>query len=352
MGERTDRRASTASEAVRGFDGQLFRLVGALVSVDLLVIGIGIAVEANPLAILLAHVLLLAACAWCFAPAPACDRTLWTVSLVLLLIAGPLGGLSVILLALVERCGAPEANVLAAWYDWLSGGERSDATLRMHEGILTGREFQPTLREPRNFADVIEKGTLPEKQALLGHIGLRYHGDFFPLLSSALRSPRSAVRAQAAAIFVKLKEDFRRRLHADRHSSRAVRRNKDVPAMLACARSIVDCAESGFLDPAEVCEALANAKALCLDAAELGSSSTEQAMILCRIIAASDEDDGWLDRFVQSAPVSCSQTRRLAARCLVAAGRHADLHRMLFAVADGDDLPGRTAGGAPFLIGG
>ena len=33
-------------------------------------------------------------------------------------------------------------------------------------------------------------------------------------------------------------------------------------------------------------------------------------MILCRIIAASDEDDGWLDRFVQSAPVSCSQTRR------------------------------------------
>ena len=352
MGERTDRRASTASEAVKGFDGQLFRLVGALVSVDLLVIGIGIAVEANPLAILLAHVLLLAACAWCFAPAPARDRTLWTVSLVLLLIAGPLGGLSVILLALVERCGAPEANVLAAWYDWLSGGERSDATLRMHEGILTGREFQPTLREPRNFADVIEKGTLPEKQALLGHIGLRYHGDFFPLLCSALRSPQSAVRAQAAAIFVKLKEDFRRRLHADRHSSRAVRRSKDVPAMLTCARSIVDCAESGFLDPAEVREALANAKALCLDAAEPGGSSTEQAMILCRIIAASDEDDGWLDRFVQSAPVSCSQTRRLAARCLVAAGRHADLHRMLFTVADGDDLPGRTAGGAPFLIGG
>ncbi len=57
-------------------------------------------------------------------------------------------------------------------------------------------------------------------------------------------------------------------------------------------------------------------------------------MILCRIIAATGEDDGLLDRLLAGAPNAGLQMRQLLARCLVATGRHADLHRLLFAGED------------------
>jgi hypothetical protein len=250
------------------------------------------------------------------------------------LIAGPLGGAGIILLGLATRFGAPERDVLEAWYDWLSGEERPDPARRLYEAILTGRELKPPAQGPRRFASVLEHGTLAEKQALLGHIGLNYHHDYFPLLCAALRSAQSPVRAQAAAVFVRLKEQFRRRLHDDRHRSLEARRFGDAPAMLACARSMLACAESGFLRHSEVREALAEAKALSLICASSDAADAEPEMILCRIIAATGEDDGLLDRLLAAAPNAGLQMRQLLARCLVATGRHADLHRLLFAGED------------------
>jgi hypothetical protein len=345
MGEHTNQSTSKTRSAVEGFDGRLARFLVGLISADVLVIGIGIAVEANTLVVLLAHVLLLATCPWCFTFPRSRDQTPFTLSLMLVLVAGPLGGLGISLIALAERRGVPGQHLLQAWYDWLSGEEQADPTARIHDAILAGREFKPSLGGLRNFANVIENGSLAEKQALLGLIGLRYHRDYFAVLSSALRSPQSAVRAQAAAIFVKLKEQFTHRLGADRHSSRAMHPSKDVRAMFACAASILDCAESGFLDPVDVREALAEAKALCLHAASFSNASREETMILCRIIARTGEDDGLLDRLGQCALTSCAEVKKRLALCLVAAGRHVDLHRLLFARVDAG--PERTSLPAP-----
>jgi len=308
--------------------------VAGLVAVDLLLICAGAVAEIDPLVVLVAHAGLIAGCAWWLRPTRAHDCTLWTFSLILVLIAGPLGGAGIILLGLATRFGAPERDVLEAWYDWLSGEERPDPARRLYEAILTGRELKPPAQGPRRFASVLEHGTLAEKQALLGHIGLNYHHDYFPLLCAALRSAQSPVRAQAAAVFVRLKEQFRRRLHDDRHRSLEARRFGDAPAMLACARSMLACAESGFLRHSEVREALAEAKALSLICASSDAADAEPEMILCRIIAATGEDDGLLDRLLAGAPNGGLQMRQLLARCLVATGRHADLHRLLFAGED------------------
>jgi hypothetical protein len=318
----------------KGVNGRVARPVAGLVAVDLLLICAGAAAEISPLVIVVAHSGLIAGCAWWFRPARAHDCTLWTFSLMLVLIAGPLGGAGIILLSLAIRFSAPQRDVLEAWYDWLSGEERPDPTRRLYEAILTGRELKPPAQGPRSFASVLEHGALGEEQALLGHIGLKYHHDYFPLLCSALRSTQSPVRAQAAAVFVKLKEQFRRRLHDDRHRSREARRSGDAPAMLACARSMLACAESGFLDRSEVREALAEAKALSLTCASSDAADGEPEMILCRVIAATGEDDGLLDRLLAAAPNTSPQMRQLLARCLVATRRHADLHRLLFAGKD------------------
>ena len=334
MTEQSDNGGGRCGQRPKGIGGRLARLVTGLVVVDLLLICAGAAAEIDPLVVLVAHAGLIAGCAWWLRPAREHDCTLWTFSLLLVLIAGPLGGAGIILLGLAIRLGAPERDVLEAWYDWLSGEERPDAAQRLYEAILTGRELKPSAHGPRGFASVLEQGTLAEKQALLGHIGLKYHHDYFTLLCAALRSAQSPVRAQAAAIFVRLKEQFRRRLHDDCHRSREARRFGDAPAMVACARSMLSCAESGFLNRSEVREALAEAKALSLICASADAADAESEMVLCRIIAATGEDDGLLDRLLAEAPNAGLQMQQLLARCLVATGRHADLHRLLFASAD------------------
>src|SRR5215467_10632917 len=334
MTERSGNAGGRCRQGPKGIDGRLARLVAGLVVVDLLLICAGAAAEIDPLVVLVAHAGLIAGCAWWLRPAREHDCTLWTFSLMLVLIAGPLGGAGIVLLGLAIRLGAPERDVLEAWYDWLSGEEHPDAAQRLYEAILTGRELKPSAHGPWSFASVLEQGTLAEKQVLLGHIGLKYHHDYFPLLCAALRSAQSPVRAQAGAIFVRLKEQFRRRLHDDRHRSREARRFGDAPAMLACARSMLACAESGFLNGSEVREALAEAKALSLICASTDAADAESEMILCRIIAATGEDDGLLDRLLAAAPNAGLKMQQLLARCLVATGRHADLHRMLLAGED------------------
>jgi len=334
MTERSGNAGGRCRQCPNGIDGRLARLVVSLVAVDVLLICAGAAADIDPLVVLIAHVGLIAGCGWLLRPARAQDCTLWTYSLMLVLIAGPLGGVGIILLGLAVRFAAPERDVLEAWYDWLSGEEHPDPARRLYDAILAGRELKPSAQGPRSFASVLEYGTLAEKQALLGHIGLKYHHDYFPLLCAALRSAQSPVRAQAAAVFVRLKEQFRRRLHDDRHRGREARKFGDAPAMLACAGSMLACAESGFLGRSEVREALAEAKALSLICASSDPADAEPEMILCRIIAATGEDDGLLDRLLAAGPTAGLQMRQLLARCLVATGRHADLHRLLFAGED------------------
>src|SRR5262245_26412113 len=318
-----------ASQAANAFDARLGWRATGLVAADLLLICTGAAAPVDPFALLFAHVALVSTCAALLAPGQRCDRTPWTLSVLLVLVAGPLGGAAILLLGLSARRGLTDVDVVEAWYDWLSGDERPDPTRSLYEAILAGRAFRPASQGRRSFADIVAHGSLAEKQALLGHIGLKYHQDYSPLIAMALRSPQSPVRAQAAAVFVKLREQVRQRLHAGREGGRAARNRGDVPVVLACAQSILDCAESGFLDASEVREALAEAKALATGVASSPTTAGEQATVLSRIVAAGVEDDGLLELLV-SAPPAGAHMRRLLANCLVAKGRHMELHKLLF----------------------
>jgi hypothetical protein len=141
MAGQMENRTSAPRQAAKGFDGRLVRLAAGLTAADLLLICAGAATKTSPLIVLLAHVAHLAAYAGYFPPAGSADRTPWTFSLMLILIAGPLGALGIALLGLAESRKGPRQDVLEAWYDRLSGEGETDPALRLHEDFVTGGGF-------------------------------------------------------------------------------------------------------------------------------------------------------------------------------------------------------------------
>src|SRR5262249_57255675 len=100
MTEQSGNGGGRCRQCPNGIDGRPARLVVSLVAVDALLICAGAAADIDPLVVLIAHVGLIAGCGWLLRPARAHDCTLLTYGLMLGLIAGPLGGVGLLLLCL------------------------------------------------------------------------------------------------------------------------------------------------------------------------------------------------------------------------------------------------------------
>ena len=312
-----------------GIDARVLLLLGAVAGGDLLLLAAGLLFEINAWLLLPAHLALVANAGWQLLSREMPDYTLSAIGLLLVLVGGPLGGLGLLVITATERRGRLAEDVLNEWYAWLSGVQRPDSTLLLHDAIQAGREFKPVLGGGRRFADIMRDGTLAEKQTLLGHIGLKFHRDYLPLLEMALRSPQAAVRAQAAAVFVKLKEQFRRRLHDALARANRLRPGDDVVGMLTCAAALLECAASGFLEQGDAQEALGKATTLCKFAEAGGALAGETEALSCRIVAAGGSDDALLDHLMARLHELPAGVAAELARSLVATGRHVDLHKLL-----------------------
>jgi hypothetical protein len=216
---------------------------------------------------------------------------------------------------------------LNEWYRQISGGSTPDSAYLVHEAIVTGRAVRPDLGGLRNFLEVIKHGTLSEKQALLGLVGLKYHADYFPVLILALRSPEASVRAQAAAVFVKLKEQFNRRLEQSLAGPSSCAQLTGPAVHLARAEAILACTDSGFIDAAKAREARSVAKALC--EAEISEGSSIAELLFCRLLAANDEHAELVGRLACRARTLPSDLKSLLAESLIILGRHLELHDLL-----------------------
>lgn len=204
-----------------------------------------------------------------------------TVCAVVLSFAGPLAAISWwVATTVAASSSAPKR---AEWYDVIAlDRDTDDDASQLHEAITAGRIAGAHRRGERSFPDVLAHGTLAEKQALLGLIGLRYHPRYHPLLQAALRSPEPSVRAQAAAVSVKLKDKFRERLTAALAGVDAMEADD-----LAQARTsdILASSSSGFIDPPQARAALSSAVAYCelrLD----GAFKEQWLVLLIRCLAA------------------------------------------------------------------
>lgn len=281
----------------------------------------------NGYAIVAAHMLLVGAAAYGVRLAPSDDRTPVVMSFLLILIAGPLGALGIAIIAISEMVWPCSEGVLRKWFDWLAGDTRVDEVGITYEALQSGRAFIPQPSGPRRFADVISNGSIADKQALLGLIGLKYHHDYFPLLRVALRSPEAGVRAQAAAVFVKLEDGFRKQLHEAHLACTVSERSADL--QLETARSLFACAQSGFIGSGDAWQARLQARDICRKVIENGGRRAEAELLFLRIVSVDGGDDELADRLLARLPTLSADLKVLLARVLQSAGRHGDLHRLI-----------------------
>jgi len=252
------------------------------------------------------------------------DKSLWTIGLLTTALVGPLGAICVTVLSISERHARPSSDLLAAWYSRICGDVAPDHAGQIYAAILTNRAIRPGSGGFRRFVETLQHGTLSEKQALLGLIGLNYHNDYYPLLGLALRSREACVRAQAAAVFVKLKEEFKSRLRSSvaTHTAAEPRDSEDA---LARVHTILSCTESGFIEPAAARDAHAVAKSLCKWAIAAGAATGPAEALLGRVMAA-DGEHLEVAQFLQSRVATLDPDARvLLANSLVALGRHREL---------------------------
>ena len=85
---------------------------------------------------------------------------------------------------------------------------KTNPVSRLAETIAIGRTVNLAAPLPSSFMDVIERGSLSERQTVLGLIARRFNVDYLPALHLALRSPEPIIRVQAAAVAAHIRGDL------------------------------------------------------------------------------------------------------------------------------------------------
>jgi hypothetical protein len=265
------------------------------------------------------------------------DWSLWSIGMLAVFLAGPIGALGVLGLTASLKFASLSGDVLNEWYKRVSGQISADAASLIHDAILTDRAIKPRSDGFSQFLNLMRNGSLSEKQALLGLIGLKYHDDYFPVLGMALRSPEASVRAQAAAVFVKLKEQFKSRL--DQALDEAGRRAGDDASsetMVWLAGEILTCAQSGFIDVSQARDGRKVAKSLCKAALVAGGEPELAHGLLCRVLAADGEHEELVERLAPHGQTLAPEQRTMLANSLMALGRYSEL-RLLVRPTNADE---------------
>ena len=140
------------------------------------------------------------------------DLTMSLTIMLVVMVAGPAGAIAS--LAMLPFVKKPEGRsaILRAWYKRLSNAGGVGPATAMHDRVAAGRVLRLDAPAPESFLDVIENGTLDERQTALGLMARRFHPDYAPALEAALRSSEPVVRVQAAAVVARVRGDLKVRI--------------------------------------------------------------------------------------------------------------------------------------------
>lgn len=130
------------------------------------------------------------------------------------LVSGPIGAtLSLLALPFAARRTEP-SPLLDAWYERIAQSVSVDTATRLSDNVASGRTIDVAAPPPIAFTDVIEQGSLAERQTALGLIARKFHPAYAPALSAALKSHEPVVRVQAAAVAARVRRDLQNRVQS------------------------------------------------------------------------------------------------------------------------------------------
>jgi hypothetical protein len=140
------------------------------------------------------------------------ELTVATLLSVGTLVAGPIGAVGTLVIALSWWYRRPDAERLRDWYDSIAGFVvRGDAG-RIHDEVTSGRLSANPAAGVDRLALLLSGASVEEQQRVVGVIGRQYHEELRPLLRAALRNRNPIIRAQAAAVASRLDLDEKNHL--------------------------------------------------------------------------------------------------------------------------------------------
>lgn len=142
------------------------------------------------------------------------DLRLALVLVLATLVAGPIGATLSLLSLPLAGWRPAKAALLDAWYRRIAEAAAVDDAARVAADVATGRAIDISAAVPRPFAEVVQSGTLAERQTALGLIARKFHPEYSGALDAALRSAEPVVRVQAAAVAAKVRRDLQARVRA------------------------------------------------------------------------------------------------------------------------------------------
>ncbi len=143
------------------------------------------------------------------------DLSMPAVILLVVMVAGPAGAaVALAALPFYERSGATKGatGILKDWYERLASAGRHAPATEIYDRITSGRVPRLEQPAPLNFLNVIECGTLDQRQKALGMIARHFHPEYTTVLEAALKSPEPVVRVQAAAVVAHVKANLKQRI--------------------------------------------------------------------------------------------------------------------------------------------
>lgn len=133
------------------------------------------------------------------------DTTNACLTLLMTGIVGPVGaGLILIWLPFSGR-GDTDGRLLSLWYERITRSTETGLSERLAENVGSGRTLDTSAPPAMAFGRVLAVGTLEQRQSALGLIARQFHLDYAPALAAALSADEPVLRAQAAAVAVRVR---------------------------------------------------------------------------------------------------------------------------------------------------
>lgn len=160
--------------------------------------------------------------------------------------AGPIGVLAGWLFsrASAERPAAA-SPLLDEWYRRIALSAEIDPVTELCDNVASGRTMNLASPVPQSFLSVMVSGPISDQQTALGLIARRFHPDYLPALTRALRSPEPVIRVQAAAVVARIRDELQERVRGHLAALDGGARPANAAARLA---ELSKAAESGLLD--------------------------------------------------------------------------------------------------------
>jgi len=195
---------------------------------------------------------------------------------------GPFGLAGSALAAFLQILFARRAQPFAQWYASLFPQHSIKQLQTLHDLLAMRQAGLSDSKSVVSLFDILEAGTVSQKQAALTLIVDHFKPEFAPVLRSALSDPEPVIRVLGATAVARLETEFATRWTSLSH--RLALHPKDPALNFAAAEHLAAYAESGLLDTARATDMWKNALTLVQKAAALDKADSRFAVLASRIL--------------------------------------------------------------------